>query len=120
MIRQKFLPTVQPSSVQKNENKENQYQMQRDPLNSATHKNKTTSTMSKEAYKHISRTTKWNKNQKDEKTSQSETKTQKKTKNKKQTHNKLKQTETNFLEQDGGNRLLDNCLLKKHDDLHSY
>ena len=37
MIRQKFLPTVQPSSVQKNENKENQYQMQRDPLNSATH-----------------------------------------------------------------------------------
>ena len=44
----------------------------------------------------------------------------KKKKNKKQTHNKSKQTETNFLEQDGGNRLLDNCLLKKHDDLHSY
>ena len=40
MIRQKFLPTVQPSSVQKNENKENQYQMQRDPLNSAPHTQK--------------------------------------------------------------------------------
>ena len=37
MIRQNYLPTLQPSSVQKNENKENQYQMQRGPLNSATH-----------------------------------------------------------------------------------
>ena len=37
MIWQNYLPTLQPSSVQKNENKENQYQMQRGPLNPATH-----------------------------------------------------------------------------------
>lgn len=30
------VPTVQPSSVQKNENKEDQYQMERGPLNSDT------------------------------------------------------------------------------------
>ena len=40
MIRQNYLPTVQPSSVQKNENKEDQYQMERGPLNSATHTQK--------------------------------------------------------------------------------
>ena len=81
MIRQKFLPTVQPSSVQKNENKENQYQMQRDPLNSATHTK--TKQHQQWAKKHTSRTTKWNKNKKDEKTSQSETGTQRKNKKQK-------------------------------------
>lgn len=35
-----YLPTVQPSSVQKNEKKEDQYQMERGPLNSATHTQK--------------------------------------------------------------------------------
>ena len=60
MIRQNSLSTVQPSSEQKNENKENQYQMQRGPLSSATHtQNKTTTTS-----KHTNRTIKRNKNMK--------------------------------------------------------
>ena len=76
--------------------------------------------MSKEAYKQNNQMKQKPKRWKDESKWNWNAKKKKQTKNKKQTHNKSKQTETNFLEQDGGNRLLDNCLLKKHDDLHSY
>lgn len=72
MIRQNYLPTVQPSSVQKKENKENQYQMQRGPLSSATHTKTTTTTTltttTSKAYKQNNQT-----KQKHEKTSRSET-----------------------------------------------
>lgn len=62
MIRQNYLPTVQPSSVQKKENKENQYQMHRGPLSSATH-TKTKQQQQQQA-KHTNRTIKRNKNMK--------------------------------------------------------
>ena len=60
MIRQNYLPTVQPSSVQKKENKENQYQMHRGPLSSATH----IKTKQQQQAKHTNRTIKRNKNMK--------------------------------------------------------
>ena len=63
MIRQNSLSTVQPSSEQKNENKENQYQMQRGPLCSATH---TKTKQKQQAKKHTNRTIKRNKNMKRE------------------------------------------------------
>ena len=62
MIRQNYLPTVQPSSVQKKENKENQYEMHRGPLSSATH-TKTKQQQQQQA-KHTNRTIKRNKNMK--------------------------------------------------------
>lgn len=61
MIRQNYLPTVQPSSVQKKENKENQYQMHRGPLSSATH---TKTKQQQQQAKHANRTIKRNKNMK--------------------------------------------------------
>lgn len=61
MIRQNYLPTVQPSSVQKKENKENQYQMHRGPLSSATH---TKTKQQQQQAKHKNITIKRNKNMK--------------------------------------------------------
>ena len=62
MIRQNYLPTVQLSSVQKKETKENQYQMHRGPLSSATHTK--TKQQQQQQEKHTNRTIKRNKNMK--------------------------------------------------------
>ena len=98
MIWQNSIPTVQPSSVQKNEKKENQYQMQRGPLNSATHTK--TKQHQRRAKKHTGRTTKLNKTknmkrQVEVKQERIKTKTQKTNNNKSKQTQKQNQTKKN-------------------------